>query len=261
MSATRPPAVAGSFYPANPDELREQVARLLRAASARGPVPKAMIAPHAGYIYSGPIAANAYARIAPARGKIKRVALLGPSHQVALHGLAVPSVAYFDTPLGSVPIDSVTQAIAADLPQVTVADAPHAREHSLEVQLPFLQHLLGDFTLVPFSVGHASPPEVAEVLARLWGGPETLVVISSDLSHYYDYATAQRLDRATTQAIEALRYEALDYESACGRVPVCGLLHHARTSGLKAETLDVRNSGDTAGPREQVVGYGAYAFA
>ena len=261
MSATRPPAVAGSFYPASADELREQVAHLMQAASARGPVPKAVIAPHAGYIYSGPIAANAYARVAPARGQIKRVVLLGPSHRVAFHGLAAPSVAYFDTPLGPVPIDRLAQEIAADLPQVCVADAPHAREHSLEVQLPFLQHVLGEFVLVPLAVGDASAPEVAQVLARLWGGLETLIVISSDLSHYYDYATAQRLDRATTQAIEALRYDALDYESACGRVPVCGLLYHARTLGLKAETLDLRNSGDTAGPREQVVGYGAYAFA
>lgn len=260
MPIARNPAVAGTFYPADPDELRRMLGRYLQAVPTGGGVPKALIAPHAGYIYSGPVAASAYARLKPVRGKISRVVLLGPAHRVGFEGLALHSADVFTTPLGDIPIDSDAIALIQNLPQVRVFDAAHVQEHSLEVHLPFLQETLGAFKLVPVVVGDAGPRDVAEVLERLWGGAETLIVISSDLSHYHDYATAQRLDGATSQAIESLRYEDIRYDDACGRNPVNGLLYVARQRGLKSKTVDLRNSGDTAGPRHQVVGYGAYVF-
>jgi len=259
MATVRKPAVAGLFYPEEPRTLKADVGRYLSDVTpGAAPAPKAIIVPHAGYVYSGPIAASAYARLEPARASIRRVVLLGPAHRVGFRGLAMPTVKYFETPLGRVPLDSDALNRIADLPQVVVRDDAHAEEHSLEVHLPFLQTLLDDFTLIPLVVGEASAAEVGEVLERLWGGPETLIVISSDLSHYHSYATAQQLDRATSDAIEQLRYEDLDYDSACGRNPVSGLLYVARKHGLGARTIDLRNSGDTAGPRSQVVGYGAY---
>ncbi len=260
MVSTRPPAVAGMFYPADRPLLHETVTGLLAGAHATGAAPKALVAPHAGYVYSGAVAASAYARLGGTRGVVTRVVLLGPAHRVWFEGLALPSHQAFATPLGSVPVDTAARASLADLPQVRVLDAPHAQEHSLEVHLPFLQEALGPFAVVPLVVGEASPAQVAEVIERLWGGPETLVVVSSDLSHYHDYATARRLDAATTRAIEHLRFEDLDEGSACGRIPLSGLLLVARRHGLAVETLDVRNSGDTAGPRESVVGYGAWAL-
>lgn len=260
MTSVRNPAVAGLFYPDNPRELHVMVTDFLGAVHVTGAVPKAIIAPHAGYVYSGPIAATAYARIKPARGRITRVVLLGPAHRVGFHGLALSSADCFQTPLGSLTVDQEAVEKLSRLPQVRVMDAAHAQEHSLEVHLPFLQEVLGDFSLVPLVVGDTEPEEVAEVLEALWGGPETLIVISSDLSHYHDYKTAQKLDRATSQAIEQLRPEAIDYDSACGRNPVNGLLQVARTRGLKAKTIDLRNSGDTAGSQDRVVGYGAYVF-
>ncbi len=259
MATVRKPAVAGMFYPDDPRTLKADVGRFLSAVTpSAAPAPKAIIVPHAGYIYSGPIAASAYARLESARARVHRVVLLGPAHRVGFRGLARPTVEYFETPLGRVPIDADAMAQIADLPQVVARDDAHADEHSLEVHLPFLQALLDDFTLVPLVVGEASAAEVGEVLERLWGGEETLIVISSDLSHYHSYAVAQQLDRATSEAIEQLRYEDLDYESACGRNPVSGLLYVARKRGLGARMIDLRNSGDTAGPRNQVVGYGAY---
>ncbi len=261
MENIRPPAVAGMFYPDDPRRLRREVDRYLGQAGDGHPPPKAVIAPHAGYIYSGPVAASAYATLRPLRGRVKRVVLLGPAHRVYLRGLAAPSAAAFDTPLGRVPVDqAAVTALARDHPQVVVDDRPHAPEHSLEVQLPFLQEVLGDFELIPLVVGEATPGEVADVLEALWDGPETLIVISSDLSHYYDYDTARRLDRAASEAIERLDPDGLDREQACGRIPIQGLLEAARRHGLRAETVDLRNSGDTAGPRDQVVGYGAYLF-
>jgi hypothetical protein len=199
--------------------------------------------------------------VAAVASRISRVVLLGPSHRVWLRGLATHSAAAFATPLGEIPLDREAIERALTLPQVVLDDTAHAREHSLEVQLPFLQWVLGRFALVPFAVGDADTAEVAEVLELLWGGDETLIVISSDLSHYYDYDTARRLDDDTRRAIESLRPEDLDAESACGRIPVRGLLSAARRHGLTARTLDLRNSGDTAGSREQVVGYGAWSFA
>lgn len=259
MSIIRMPAVAGIFYSDNAHILGIQVRDFLGHAHSSGPYPKAIIAPHAGYIYSGPIAASAYARIQPYAQNIKRVILLGPSHRVRLRGLAVPSVDFFATPLGHIALDLTALKLLSGLPLVTVSDQAHAQEHSLEVHLPFLQEILGEFTLVPLVVGEAAPYEVAQVLDRLWGGDETLLVISSDLSHYHDYATAQRLDAATSQVIEQLRCEDLTREAACGANPIGGLLYAARERGLHAYAIDVRNSGDTAGPHDRVVGYGAYA--
>lgn len=260
MTSVRNPAVAGLFYPDDPRELHTLVFNYLAAVPVSGVVPKAIIAPHAGYVYSGPIAASAYARIKPARGRITRVVLLGPAHRVGFHGLALSSADCFQTPLGRITVDQEAVKKISCLPQVCLMDTAHAQEHSLEVHLPFLQEALGEFSLVPLVVGDVGPGEVAEVLETLWGGPETLIVISSDLSHYHDYKTAQKLDRATSQAIEQLRPEDIQYDHACGRNPVNGLLQVARQRGLTAKTVDLRNSGDTAGTHDRVVGYGAYVF-
>jgi AmmeMemoRadiSam system protein B/AmmeMemoRadiSam system protein A len=262
----REPAVAGSFYPADPRVLQRDVSEFLEQASqnerlAGGDSPKAVIVPHAGYVYSGAVAASAYAALSPLRGRVRRVVLLGPAHRVALRGLAVLPVDAMRTPLGLVPVDREASSALRDLPQVTTSGRAHALEHSLEVQLPFLQMTLGEFSVVPLVVGDASDEEVASVLERLWGGPETLFVISSDLSHYHDDATARALDRETCHAIESLDPEALDWESACGRIPVRGLLRVARRHGLTPRTLDLRNSGETAGGRDSVVGYGAWSFS
>jgi MEMO1 family protein len=258
----REPAVAGLFYPSDAGELQGMIDAFYEAVVTSGAEapPKAVIAPHAGYVYSGPVAASAYARLRPISGKISRVVLLGPSHRVPLHGLAASSATHFATPLGLIPLDRKAIDDLLRLDQVRLMDAAHAHEHSLEVQLPFLQKMLGRFELIPLVVGEASAGDVGEVLDRLWGGDETLIVISSDLSHYHDYATAQRMDRDTSRAIEALAPEKIHYDDACGRVPVCGLLSVARRHGLHGITVDLRNSGDTAGPRDQVVGYGAYVF-
>ena len=260
-AAIRPAAVAGKFYPVDPAELRDLVRLLLaQAPPAAGPAPKAIIAPHAGYLYSGPIAASAHAQFAPARDQVKRVVVLGPSHFVAVEGLAATSAGGFATPLGTVPVDVEAVQRLRSLPQVAVLDEAHAREHSIEVQLPFLQSVLADFSMVPLAVGDASPDEVSQVLDTLWGGPETRFVISSDLSHYYDFQTARRVDGATAEAIEALRQGGIGEDQACGRAPIRGLLQAAQQHGLRARTIDLRNSGETAGPREQVVGYGAFTF-
>jgi AmmeMemoRadiSam system protein B len=261
MSSIRKPAVAGSFYPSDARQLHQTITQLLQqAAKQQGPVPKAIIAPHAGYIYSGPVAASAYARIQAARDRIKCVVLLGPAHRVPFYGLAASSADYFATPLGTIPVDQIDIRRLTELPQVKILDEAHTDEHSLEVNLPFLQECLGDFSLIPLVVGSTTPEEVCEVLESVWGGDETLIVISSDLSHYYDYDTARRLDSATSHAIESLNPDAIEYESACGRIPVNGLLVIAKKLGLHAHSIDLRNSGDTAGPRDQVVGYGAFEF-
>lgn len=260
MGAIRRPAVAGSFYPADPHELRRMVEGYLAAVHPAGPAPKAIIAPHAGFIYSGPVAASGYARLAQARDVIRRVVLIGPSHRVPFHGLAVTSAEAYASPLGTVPIDREAVDRIAGLPEVGLLDAAHGPEHSLEVHLPFLQVVLDTFSLVPIVAGQAAAPTVAKVLDALWGGPETVFVISSDLSHYLDYDSARALDARTRAAIEGLDPNAIGHEQACGRVPVSGLLDLARTRHLSVETLDLRNSGDTAGPRNGVVGYGAWAF-
>lgn len=261
MHSSRAPAVAGLFYPDEARELRALIRGLLAAAAPAAPVvPKAIIAPHAGYVYSGPVAASAYAHLEPACARIRRVVLLGPSHRVAFEGLALSSAGRFTTPLGNIPVDAEATGKLLEMPQVRLLDQAHQHEHSLEVQLPFLQEVLANFTLVPLVVGDASPEAVSEVIEAVWGGAETLIVISSDLSHYHDYDTARQLDGATSRAIEALRPQDIRYEHACGRLPLNGLLLSARRHGLHARTLDLRNSGDTAGTRDRVVGYGAYAF-
>lgn len=259
MSSIRPPAVAGLFYPADPDDLSSYVRQLLDDARPPALTPKALIAPHAGYIYSGPVAASAYATLAPIADRIRRVVLLGPTHRVAVRGLALPGTDAFDTPLGRVNVDAAAAQAIAHLPQVTVSPQAHAQEHSLEVHLPFLQSVLTDFKLLPLAVGMATPEEVAEVLETLWGGEETLIVVSSDLSHYLPYATAQSTDRQTMQDILHLR-QPIDHEQACGGTPINGLILCARHRHLTPHLLDLRNSGDTAGPHDQVVGYAALAF-
>lgn len=257
----REPAVAGMFYPGPAGVLAKDVEGYLREAAPEepGPAPKAVIVPHAGYIYSGPVAARAYARLAACRGVVERVVLLGPTHRVAALGLALPEADAFATPLGVVRVDAEAAALLARLPQVTVSAEAHALEHSLEVQLPFLQKVLGEFSLVPLAVGYASAEQVAEVLELLWDGEETLIVVSSDLSHYLPYEMAQQVDRRTADAILALSPR-LNHEQACGATPVNGLLLAARRHGMRPQLLDLRNSGDTAGDRTRVVGYSAFAF-
>ncbi len=261
MSLSRQPAVAGTFYPANAVELSAEVRTLLAGARQAVPtrIPKALIIPHAGYVYSGPVAAEAYAHLAPLANKVRRVVLLGPVHRVPVRGLALPRSSEFLTPLGRIPLDAETMRAVSDLPQVTVSDEAHALEHSLEVHLPFLQTVLGDFKLLPFAVGNATATEVAEVLERVWGGDETLIVISSDLSHFLPYDMAKQIDGETVKRILALR-PGLNHEQACGATPVNGLLAFAAKHGLEAELLDVRSSGDTAGDKSRVVGYASIAF-
>lgn len=260
MTQARPPAVAGTFYPADPHVLTGMIRDFLAEVTMESSPPKAMVVPHAGYVFSGPIAASAYAQIVPLRDTIERVVLLGPSHRVYLDGLALSSAEVFSTPLGDIPIDAAAVASIEDMNQVGVFDAAHAAEHSLEVHLPLLQETLTEFSLVPLVVGDAKPGQVAAVLERLWGGPETLLVVSSDLSHFLDYETAVRVDRQTSDAIEALHGD-IRPEQACGCRPLNGLLHFAKGHGLEISTIDVRNSGDTAGTRDRVVGYGSYLVA
>lgn len=264
MGNVRPTAVAGAFYPGDAQALATEVASLLADANSPGGAsaqhsPKAIIAPHAGFIYSGPIAASIYARLAPLRGRIQRVVLIGPAHRVWIRGVALPDASVFASPLGDIEIDADAVKAIASLPQVSVRRDAHAHEHCLEVQLPFLQSVLGVFKLLPLVVGDATAMEVAEVLEALWGGEETLVVVSSDLSHYLDYRTAQKVDRETARAILALRPE-LGHEQACGATPINGLIELAHRRRLDVEQVDLRNSGDTAGDRSRVVGYGAFAF-
>lgn len=259
MQNIRPAAVANMFYPGDAHALLQQVQEFLMDAKPYNLIPKALIVPHAGYIYSGAIAAAAYATLRPIALRIKRVILLGPAHRVAVHGLALPDADAFDTPLGRVMIDVKAASTIDHLPQVTVSSAAHEQEHSLEVQLPFLQSVLTDFTLLPLLVGMATAKEVADVLEYLWGGEETLIVISSDLSHYLPYPIAQRIDGETVQAILNLQ-QPISHDRACGGTPISGLILAAKKHGLSPHLLDLRNSGDTAGSRDRVVGYAALAF-
>ena len=262
MISVRPAAVAGAFYPANPSELSRELDDMLGQSAGRGLAPgfpKALIVPHAGYVYSGNVAAEAYDRLRPARGIVRRVVLLGPCHRVPVQGLALPDARAFATPLGEVPLDQAAMASLAGLSQVVVSSAVHAAEHSLEVQLPFLQRVLGEFSLVPLAVGAATPAQVCEVIEKLWGGEETLIVISSDLSHFHAYDEACAIDRGTVNSI--LEYSGdISHEQACGATPVAGMLLAARQHKLNVELLDLRNSGDTAGGRARVVGYASFAF-
>jgi AmmeMemoRadiSam system protein B len=262
VTRVRPPAVAGLFYPGDADALVAAVGRALDVGVPNGePAPKAVIVPHAGYEYSGAIAGVAYARVARLRGTVTRVVLLGPAHQAPFDGLAVCDADELATPLGVVPIDDDLRRRVLAHPGVVRDDRAHAAEHSLEVQLPFLQRTLGKFTVLPLAVGDAEAAEVAAVLELVWGGPETLIVVSSDLSHYHDYATARSRDRRTADAVVAGDASAIGDLDACGARPIRGLIVAAQRRGLVTRLLDLRNSGDTAGDRERVVGYGAFALA
>ncbi len=260
-ASIRPAAVAGQFYPRDPLVLNAQLSELLSTAVALEavPPPKAIIVPHAGYIYSGPVAATAYAALAGLRDVVRRVVLLGPTHRMAVDGFALPATQAFSTPLGTVPLSRSDWLALQGRADVCVDDRPHADEHCLEVQLPFLQTVLGGFELVPLLVGRASAEDVAGVLEALWDGPETLIVISSDLSHYLGYEQARHCDRLTIDQILALQ-GGLDHHQACGATPVNGLLRIAARFGLEPHLLDLRNSGDTAGDRGRVVGYASIAF-
>jgi len=263
MYLVREPAVAGAFYPGQGPVLSSDVMRMLAAArpgtDAPATAPKAIIVPHAGYIYSGPTAALAYARLSAVRTTIRRVVLLGPTHRVPVRGLALPGVDSFATPLGEIEVDQDAVAAITALPQVVVSPMAHRLEHSLEVQLPFLQSVLENFKLVPLAVGDATPTEVAQVLELLWGGEETLIVVSSDLSHFLHYRAAQTVDRETAQDIMNLN-SSLTHEQACGGTPVNGLLLAAKRHHLQPQLLGLCNSGDTAGDKGRVVGYAAFAF-
>lgn len=259
---TRRPAVAGSFYPSDPAELEEALREAFAGAKESTPgarVPLALVAPHAGYVYSGAVAASAYLRLAPARSTISRVVVIGPSHFVPVDGVALPSADAFETPLGLVPVDHDARRAALALPGGSVDDVAHAREHSLEVQLPFLQTVLDRFDVLPLAVGRSSPEEASAVLDAVWEGPETVVVASTDLSHYHPYSDAVTLDRRTAAAIVAGDPQSVADADACGAHALRALLTAARRRGLSVQQLDLRNSGDTAGDRERVVGYGAFA--
>jgi len=262
MSITRHTAVAGTFYPADSLELERQLDGFLSHVSIadHDGVPKAIIVPHAGYVYSGPVAASAYARLLPARGQIARVVLMGPSHCVAFRGLALSHAEEWETPLGMVPVDRAAYGALAHVPMVGFLDEAHGPEHSLEVHLPFLVKCLGPVPIVPIVVGDTPSEIVAQALEALWGGPETLIVISSDLSHYLDYESCQSTDRATARVIESLDSRGISVDGACGRVPVSGLLRLAAARSMSIHTLDLCNSGDTAGPKDRVVGYGAWGL-
>jgi AmmeMemoRadiSam system protein B len=255
----RPAAVSGLFYPDDPRELEDSLQALLLDDNVERPAPKALIAPHAGYIYSGPTAAAAYRLLKAAAAQIRRVVMIGPSHRVPFHGLAVPSADAFDTPLGRIPIDVEGREDLLGLAQVRLSDTPHAEEHSLEVHLPFLQAMLQDFELLPIAAGNASPAEAAEVLETVWGESETLIVVSTDLSHYHGYAQARLIDRATNEAILAYSTE-IGGEQACGCVGLNGFLACAQRRQMRIQLEDLRSSGDTAGDRERVVGYGAWSL-
>lgn len=263
--SVRRAAVAGFFYPNEPGALRAMVRQFLDqgADAAAGAVdPKAIIAPHAGYRYSGATAGTAWATVRSGRGRITRVILVGPAHRVPLRGIGVPSVDRFDTPLGMVAIDNDLRDRVLELPGVVVSDEAHAEEHSLEVHLPFLREALGeDVRLLPMLVGWVDPEVVGDVIEGVWGGEETVVVASTDLSHYQDDSTAKRIDAETTELILAGRVDEITHERACGAWPVRGLLIAARRRGVAPRLLARCTSGDTAGPRDRVVGYGAFALA
>jgi len=261
MSEIRPATVAGLFYPGSSRELLPMVEGFLAAAAGSEPnqSPKAVIAPHAGFIYSGPIAGSAFRCFAGDAPQIRRIILMGPAHRLPVRGVALAGQEAFETPLGKVPVDSEMVGQISDMPQVSVNPAAHAPEHCLEVELPFLQQVLGEFSILPLLVSSATAEEIAEVLERLWGGPETRIVISSDLSHYLTYETARQTDRETAQQVVELDGR-LEEHRACGAVAINGLMEAARRHGLIPRLLDLRNSGDTAGDRTRVVGYGAFAF-
>lgn len=260
MAIIRQAAVAGTFYPAAPHKLESMIRNFLVNAKENLPAPKAIIAPHAGYVYSGSIAANAYACLANVCHKIKRVVLVGASHHVYFKAIAASRADYFSTPLGQVKVDQDAISKISAFTDIKILDEAHFAEHSLEVQLPFLQILLKNFSIIPLLAGVIAPQQIAKSIEALWGGLETLVIISSDLSHYFDYKTAQNLDQKTAQAIIDLNPQNIQDEQACGLLPIKGLLEVAIKKHLQAKVIDLRNSGDTSGLKDKVVGYGAFHF-
>jgi len=256
---SRLPAVAGLFYPDDPYELQAVIRKYLDAVEPISTRPKAIIVPHAGYVYSGAVAATAYRCLVGAEPPVTRVVIAGPSHRIAVPGIAVPESSAFETPLGRVPIDVATVGELQRLPHVVASNVAHRLEHSLEVQLPFLQVTLGQFSIVPLAVGEAAPSVVARVLEHCWGGPETLIVVSTDLSHFLDYATARVTDQATAAALVGGTDDLQDRQ-ACGCRVLNGLMRIVRRKELSVELLDLRNSGDTSGDHSRVVGYGAFAI-
>lgn len=261
MSAIRPTAIAGQFYTSDANKLSDQLDGFLNGSNANNlTAPKAIIVPHAGYVYSGPCAAEAYATLLKNAEIITRVILLGPCHRVAVQGIATSSARLWRTPLGDVKIDRAAVDALHKLPFVVENDDAHAKEHSLEIHLPFLQKTLGDFALVPLAVGNCSNKEIAGLLGKFWGGPETLIVISTDLSHFHDYPTAQKMDRQTAAAIEAFDWKEIGRDQACGRIPMSGLLTYAKEKDMRVERVGLCNSGDTAGDKSRVVGYGSWVL-
>lgn len=270
----RPPAVAGRFYPSDPDVLCRDLDRYLHSADPPGPDPfdsttqpiRAIIAPHAGYLYSAPVAASAYRYVSTLKGRVRRVVLIGPAHYVAFTGLAGSSASAFQTPLCSVPVDIDVMRRLSDAGRVLIHDGAHAPEHGLEVHLPFLIHTLCDepepccvsFSILPLLFGDVGYEHVAEVLDPFFDETSTLIVVSSDLSHYHDYGSAARMDRQTADAMVQRRGGAVTPDRACGHTAIRALLKCVEARGLGVTLVDLRNSGDTAGPRDRVVGYGAF---
>lgn len=250
--------MAGSFYPQDSRDLEAAVEKMLAAARSPALPPCALVAPHAGYSYSGPIAAEAFSTLSSWRDRFRRVVVVGPSHYVEFSGIATSGATSFATPLGEIKIDRGTEDRLARLPQMRVLREAHSQEHSLEVELPFLQVILEDFELVGLVVGDATSEEVSEVLSQVWQGDDTLLVVSTDLSHFYDYTTAKRMDRDTCALIEGASDREIDAQHACGWRILNGLRRVVRQRGRELTTLDLRNSGDTAGGRDSVVGYGAW---
>ena len=256
-------AVAGMFYPSEPSELNAIVHALFQSAETESSIdtsrcPKAIIAPHAGYIYSGPTAAMAYQCLQNCRDQYHRVVLLGPSHRVAFNGMALSSADQYETPLGTIPLDTETIRALEDVDFVAINNQAHQDEHSLEVHLPFLQSTLNEFSLVPIVVGDIDPAKVAKILERFENDPHTLIVISTDLSHFREYNIAKQRDQDTSNAILNYDYNAIGYHDACGRNPVNGALYWAQQHHHPIKLIDLRNSGDTAGDKDRVVGYAAY---
>jgi len=266
MTVIRPAAIAGTFYPADANELRTTIANLMASAATHAPresAPKAIIVPHAGLVFSGAIAADGFATLLPATRTIKRLVIIGPAHRMAFQGIAVADATAFATPLGNVAVDEAAINSVLTLPQVQRLNAAHVQEHGLEIELPFIQHIFDnqpDVTIVPLLVSRCAAHQVEEVVEKLWGGPETLIVISSDLSHFHDDATARQMDDRTRQLIENFRAEELGFDDACGCLPIVGLLRAARKRGMDVKTLSLQNSSIASGDTSRVVGYGAWAF-
>jgi hypothetical protein len=259
-NTVRPAAVAGTFYPSEADQLQHMLDQMFKNVAHDAPAPKAIIAPHAGYIYSGQIAADVYARLKSSIKTVTRVVLLGPAHRVGFHGIAASTAEYFSTPLGDIPLDRELLSKALDIEGVIPLNEAHAQEHSLEVQLPFLQTVLGEFTLAPFVVGEAPAELTASLLETLWGGDETLIVVSSDLSHFLDYRTACEKDATTATNIESYQGGKIGPHDACGYAPIRGLLKVAKQKNMEIKRVSICNSGDTAGDKSRVVGYASYAL-